>query len=976
MLTRLRGASRRLRSSEPVRLSVVPVLVFAVALFFVFPWLSAPSAGGTALERYSPVHDGGSLLLRTYDAEGKLVSTEGQNLAMIPDLRSFTESGQALSGELEELYGSPESMEEAQVMQVRRRTLEESGGTSEATDTLILEPRGLLLLGSREGEAGSDVLFDRPAVLLPADLGPGKRWSSRGKAGPLHYELNGRVVGTGSFAGRLGDFDDCLFARTTLTLSGPDVEDDPVRYRDTYCAGVGLVESRELDEAGDTTRRGVVVSTDLLPPRDETTLSPAPLEPEKDVAGDPASWQLSHFGRLKPSGEATAGSIPPTYVRTDPPVVLAAAEEGDLVALDAGGGQGRVRWRFHPEGNIYGPPAFDAKTGRVFFGATDKKLYALDARGLFLWAFATGDNVASRPVVAGDTVVFGSENRNIYGLDADTGEERWSVSTGGPVVSSPAFESGVVVVGSDDGAVYGLDPSTGEQRWRYLAGGAVEAPVTVADGLAYVASRSGELTALDAGTGKEIWTSSQGKVLRTAPAVSNREVFVVDDEHDLLAFDRQTGRKRWENSNGSYVGPPLVVGGELVVSRADGHIERLDLAGRRTGGWDGAAAGNPIDGDQALALGPTVGGGALWAATDKASVIRLGPATRQAHLEPKWADPFSDRPFIGDVPQYTATGYRGEALLLGVGNNVYLLDTDSGAARRVTGLEGASGSPSAEPVVVGDTLLAASGDALAAVRLPDGKELWKFGGGSGSRAPVVAGGSVLWLSTTEDGNALDALDLDNGEKLWRAPLPGAGGVISKGGTAYTNPAAAFDLVTGETLWRTEGGDRPANGGPALSDSGDVLFVGSGAAGGEPGSVSALDTDNGEERWSVGLDDDAVNPTDRLWASGGLVIAPLLSGDVVALDAATGEEEWRYSPPVARLGNVTVRGGDVWFALQDGEVLALDAASGETVVRSNDYSLNLGSTSVAQRPAFVEGTLVLGVGTYVLGFGVPEEVGGP
>jgi len=70
------------------------------------------------------------------------------------------------------------------------------------------------------------------------------------------------------------------------------------------------------------------------------------------------------------------------------------------------------------------------------------------------------------------------------------------------------------------------------------------------------------------------------------------------------------------------------------------------------------------------------------------------------------------------------------------------------------------------------------------------------------------------------------------------------------------------------------------------------------------------------------------------------------------------------------------GGDVWFGLQDGEVLALDAESGQTLARSNDYSLKLNGTSVAQRPAFVGGTLVLGVGTYVLGFDVPGEDGGP
>ena len=67
---------------------------------------------------------------------------------------------------------------------------------------------------------------------------------------------------------------------------------------------------------------------------------------------------------------------------------------------------------------------------------------------------------------------------------------------------------------------------------------------------------------------------------------------------------------------------------------------------------------------------------------------------------------------------------------------------------------------------------------------------------------------------------------------------------------------------------------------------------------------------------------------------------------------------------------------MWFALQNGEVLALDAESGEISARSNDYSLNLSGTNLDQRPAFVGGTLVLGVGTYVFGFEPPDEGGGP
>ena len=948
------------------------MLVLVVGLFFVFPWLPEPSPAGSALERYSPGQNGGSVLVENFDADGRLVSTESQNLAAIPDLRAFTELGQDISGQLEQVYGSAQNMQDAEVMELRRRTLRSSGEISNSTDTLILSPRGMLLLANRNGEAGNQVVFDEPVVLLPADIGPEKRWTSEGKAGPLNYKLDGRVVGAGDFESGLGDFDDCLFVRTRFVLSGPDGPVHQVDYRDTYCAGVGLVESRQLDAAGDTTRRGVVASTDQVPAEHAARLPSVLLSPSEGVTADPALWRLGHFGRLRNSGESTASSIPPTYVRTDPPVVLAAAEEGDLVALDAGKDPGSVRWRFNTEGNIYGPPAFDARTGRIYFGATDKKVYALDARGLFLWAYETGDNVASRPVVAGDTVVFGSEDSNIYGVDAGTGEERWTASTGGPVVSSPAFESGVVIIGSDDGAVYGLDPETGKQEWRYLAKGAVEAPVTAVDGVAYVASRSGELAALDAKTGKEIWTSSQGKILRTAPAVGEEEVFVVDDANGLLAYDRQTGRKRWENPEGSYVGPPLVVGDELVVARNDGHIERLDLDGKRTGGYNGDVAGNPIDGNSTFSIGPVAGGGALWAASDKAAVVRLGPPKGPAHIDPIWGDAFSDIPFYGDPPQYTAAGYRGEALLLGGGNNVYLIDPHSGNARRVATLSGASGSPSTEPVVVGDTLLTVSGNALHAARLPGVDGLWKVEGGTSLSPPVVAGQRVVWLSAEGDGGGtLRALDLGNGDERWKASLPGAGGVLVGGDTVYANPASAFDLDTGEPVWRAESGQE-ASGGPALSPSGDVLFAGSSSG---SGSVAAFEASGGEEIWRTGLDDDAVKPGDRLWADGDVVIAPLLSDDVVGFDAETGEEVWRYTPPVPRLGNVTVEGGEVWFALQNGELLALDAESGETVARSNDYSLNLSGTSVSQRPVFVDGTLVLGVGTYVLGFEAPEKVGG-
>ena len=83
--------------------------------------------------------------------------------------------------------------------------------------------------------------------------------------------------------------------------------------------------------------------------------------------------------------------------------------------------------------------------GRIYIGCSDKHLYALDQRGLFLWSFATYDNIATRPVLAHNLVIFGSEDRHIYALDAETGELRWQYETGGAVVSSPALVRDLIV---------------------------------------------------------------------------------------------------------------------------------------------------------------------------------------------------------------------------------------------------------------------------------------------------------------------------------------------------------------------------------------------------------------------------------------------------------------------------------------------------------------------------------------------------
>ena len=66
------------------------------------------------------------------------------------------------------------------------------------------------------------------------------------------------------------------------------------------------------------------------------------------------------------------------------------------------------------------------------------------------------DVVAS--AVARDAVVyFGSDDGNLYAVDAATGRQNWKFTTAGPVPSTPAVAGGAVYFASYDGKFYALD---------------------------------------------------------------------------------------------------------------------------------------------------------------------------------------------------------------------------------------------------------------------------------------------------------------------------------------------------------------------------------------------------------------------------------------------------------------------------------------------------------------------------------------
>jgi outer membrane protein assembly factor BamB len=73
-----------------------------------------------------------------------------------------------------------------------------------------------------------------------------------------------------------------------------------------------------------------------------------------------------------------------------------------------------------------------------------------------LWKYTAGNSIVSSPAISGGVVYIGSDDKNLYALNATNGDKIWNFSIGGlvsggvippTVASSPAIDNGVVYIG-------------------------------------------------------------------------------------------------------------------------------------------------------------------------------------------------------------------------------------------------------------------------------------------------------------------------------------------------------------------------------------------------------------------------------------------------------------------------------------------------------------------------------------------------
>lgn len=214
-----------------------------------------------------------------------------------------------------------------------------------------------------------------------------------------------------------------------------------------------------------------------------------------------------------------------------------------------------------------------------------------------------------------------------------------------------------------------------------------------------------------------------------------------------------------------------------------------------------------------------------------------------------------------------------------------------------------------------------------------GEQRWQSPARDAFVNPLAFDSTNAYLGTSDDALATEgettfALDLDSGEEQWAVEGGDCGAGRVEGDTLYVDYAgmavAALGTAEGETRWRRA---VEALHGPDTSfpSAGGHLFAA--VEEGESYGIAAVNGDDGETDWTHGLDASSPFVVSDVTVVDETVVGTEFDGLLFARDTATGEERWRREFD-SQVGSTLDANGTLYASIRDGSVAALDAESGE------------------------------------------------
>lgn len=239
----------------------------------------------------------------------------------------------------------------------------------------------------------------------------------------------------------------------------------------------------------------------------------------------------------------------------------------------------------------------------------DNGLHALSHTGTKLWHFKTHDNnweinglswgwgnnqvkdiwawYRSAPVIKNDSLYFGN-SKGTFAINKINGEMIWHADTG-VTHTKPALAQNTLVVGSWDNHLYGIDSKTGSTKWKFEGRvpskdwngwqGFNLSPV-IAEGKVYAGSRGSYFYAIDLESGKEQWSSQYANTWIGSAAFEHQGhlYFGTSDGYSLVGLNAKTGAQSLLYLNDFYnFAQPQVFDNYVYFGSISGQIHKVNI---------------------------------------------------------------------------------------------------------------------------------------------------------------------------------------------------------------------------------------------------------------------------------------------------------------------------------------------------------------------------------------------------------------
>jgi outer membrane protein assembly factor BamB len=235
-------------------------------------------------------------------------------------------------------------------------------------------------------------------------------------------------------------------------------------------------------------------------------------------------------------------------------------------------------------GDVY---AFDTQTGKKIWHVN---LSETNSDGDF-FSSSKSALLAGGPTTGINKLFIGSENGDVYALDADNGNIAWQGQVKGEVISAPAIDNGILVVNSASGILKAFNATDGQEKWQVeqdvpaLTLRGISAPA-LAGGGALVGASDGTLNVYILETGQQGWTAEIGEAsgstelervidVDSKPLIYGDKVYAISAKGHLIALDLRTGRVLWKRQYSSF--RQLTMNGNtLYLTDIKGHVYAID----------------------------------------------------------------------------------------------------------------------------------------------------------------------------------------------------------------------------------------------------------------------------------------------------------------------------------------------------------------------------------------------------------------